>query len=67
MDDTSFLDGSREYVQEFINLDSQFYHIHDVNINGKRSELIVINPTIPKEHLQITIGRDYAPRKYHSQ
>ncbi|CAB4416101.1 unnamed protein product [Rhizophagus irregularis] len=58
MDDTSYLDSSGDKIQASINIATQFYHFHDVDINGKKSELIVINPKLPRDELYITIGRD---------
>ncbi|CAB4429027.1 unnamed protein product [Rhizophagus irregularis] len=58
MDDTSYLDNSGDKIQASINIATQFYHFHDVDINGKKSELIVINPKLPRDDLYIIIGRD---------
>jgi len=58
MDDTSYLDSSGNKIQASINIATQFYHFHDVDINGKKSELIVINPKLPRDKLYIIIGRD---------
>ncbi|EXX71987.1 hypothetical protein RirG_073640 [Rhizophagus irregularis DAOM 197198w] len=58
MDDTSYLDSSGDKIQASINIATQFYHFHDVDINGKKSELMVINPKVPRDELYITIGRD---------
>ncbi|PKY61785.1 hypothetical protein RhiirA4_487262 [Rhizophagus irregularis] len=35
MDDTNYLDSSGDKIQASINITTQFYHYHDVNINGK--------------------------------
>jgi hypothetical protein len=43
MDDTSYLDSSEDKIQTSINIATRFYQFHDVNINGKKSELIVFN------------------------
>ncbi|CAB4433778.1 unnamed protein product [Rhizophagus irregularis] len=58
MDDTSYLDSSGDKIQASINIATQFYHFHDIDINGKKSELMVINPKVPRDELYITIGRD---------
>ncbi|EXX74037.1 hypothetical protein RirG_054790 [Rhizophagus irregularis DAOM 197198w] len=58
MDDTSYLDSSGDKIQASINIATQFYYFHDVDINGKKSELMVINPKLPRDELYITIGRD---------
>ncbi|EXX74277.1 hypothetical protein RirG_052590 [Rhizophagus irregularis DAOM 197198w] len=58
MDDTSYLNSSGDKIQVSINIATQFYHFHDVDINGKKSELMVINPKVSRDELYITIGRD---------
>ncbi|GBC35669.2 hypothetical protein GLOIN_2v1775230 [Rhizophagus irregularis DAOM 181602=DAOM 197198] len=58
MDDTSYLDSSGDKIQASINIATQFYHFHDVNINGKKSELMVINPKVSRDELYITIKHD---------
>ncbi|EXX56414.1 hypothetical protein RirG_216500 [Rhizophagus irregularis DAOM 197198w] len=58
MNDTSYLDSSGDKIQASINIATQFYYLHDVDINGKKSELMVINPKLPRDELYINIGRD---------
>ncbi|PKB97778.1 hypothetical protein RhiirA5_432507 [Rhizophagus irregularis] len=58
MNDTSYLNSSGDKIQASINIATQFYHYHNVDINGKKSELIVINPKLPRDDLYIIIGRD---------
>jgi len=58
MDDTSFMGRSREDIQASVNIANQFYSIYDIFINGKKCDLIVINPSIPKALRSITIGQD---------
>ncbi len=58
MDDTSFMGRSREDIQASVNIANQFYSIHDIFINGKKCDLIVINPSIPKALRSVTVGQD---------
>src|SRR6266496_5368050 len=58
MDDTSFMGRSREDIQASIKIANQFYSIHDIFINGKKCDLIVINPSIPKSIQSVIIGQD---------
>src|SRR6266496_6087873 len=58
MNDTSFMGRNREDLQTSINIANQFYSIHDIYINGKKCDLIVINPSIPKAIRSVTIGQD---------
>src|SRR6266498_1004136 len=58
MDDTSFMGRNREDIQASINIANQFYSIHDIFINGKKCDLIVINLLIHKDLRSVTIGQD---------
>jgi hypothetical protein len=58
MNDTSYLDSSGDKIQTSINIITQFYQFYDIDINGKKSELIVINLKLSRDELYITIGRD---------
>lgn len=53
MDDTSFLDEHQLRIQDSINVAADFFDLHDIEFNGKKSDLIVINPNhnIPAELL----------------
>src|SRR6266542_1772456 len=41
-------------------LANQFYHIHDIFINGDKCELVVINPMTPKAQRNVCIGQSRA-------
>jgi len=58
MDDTSFMGRNREDIQASIDIANQFYHLHDIYINGKKCDLLVINPSIPQALRFVTIGQD---------
>ena len=58
MDDTSFMRRDQEDLQSSINIANQFYKMHDIYINGKKCDLIVINPSIPQALRSVTIGQD---------
>src|SRR6266542_3281350 len=57
MDDTCFLDSSRQRLQNSVDLANQFYHIHDIFINGDKCDLLAINPSTPKPQRNICIGQ----------
>ena len=59
MDDTSFLGRDWQDLQASIDIANQFYKIHDIFINGKKCELMVINPSIPPSQQYIIIGQDH--------
>ena len=60
MDDTCLMDRSRTRLQDSVDLANQFYHIHDIFINGDKCELVVINPTTPKAQRNVCIGQSRA-------
>ena len=58
MDDTSFLGKNCQNFQASIDIANQFYQLHDIFINGKKCDLIVINLSIPQALRLVTIGQD---------
>src|SRR6266496_3970554 len=58
MDDTCLMDRSRMRLQDTVDLANQFYHIHDIFINGDKCELVVINLTTPAAQRNVCIGQN---------
>ncbi|GET50235.1 hypothetical protein GLOIN_2v1790829 [Rhizophagus irregularis DAOM 181602=DAOM 197198] len=58
MDDTIFLESSRFRMQNIVDIANEFYIINDIDINAKKSELIIINPTVERHEQNIELGRD---------
>ena len=58
MDNTSFLGRSHQDLQISINTTNQFYKMHDIFINGKKCNIIVINLSIPQALRSVVIGQD---------
>ncbi|GBC13545.2 RNA-directed DNA polymerase from mobile element jockey-like [Rhizophagus irregularis DAOM 181602=DAOM 197198] len=58
MDDTIFLESSRFRMQNIVDIANEFYIINDIDINAKKSELIIINPTVEWHEQNIELGRD---------
>jgi len=59
MDDTIFIESSRERSQAIINLATKFYQMNDIFINGTKCELIIINPSVDDAQRSLTIGQDH--------
>src|SRR5688572_24683010 len=60
LDDTLWLDESKEGLQGTLNLSTEFFNINDVQINSFKSELLVINSSLSKEHTKVVMGSDNA-------
>src|SRR6266498_470198 len=57
MDDTSFVSPAKDLLQISIDTANEFYVLHDIHINGLKSELIVLNSILPTDEQWIHIGR----------
>jgi hypothetical protein len=49
MDDTVFLESSKFRMQKIVDIANEFYLINDIDINTKKSEMIIINPTVERQ------------------
>jgi hypothetical protein len=58
MNDTIFLESSRFRMQNIVDIANEFYIINDIDINAKKSELIIINPTVERHEQNIELGHD---------
>lgn len=59
-DDTAWIAKNKEESMYIISISNEFYDINDIKINGKKSELIVVNPSVPKNDQLIRMGSDNA-------
>jgi ribonuclease HI len=57
-DDTVWVSNSKDNMDQIIKLTNQFFELNDIQINGKKSELLVFNQENPNTIHCITMGRD---------
>lgn len=55
MDDTAWLDSSKDRLQSTLDIAARFYDLLDIKINHKKCELIVINPSIHHSLCNVTL------------
>ncbi|GBC53483.2 hypothetical protein GLOIN_2v1869978 [Rhizophagus irregularis DAOM 181602=DAOM 197198] len=58
MDDTVFLESSKSRMQKIVDIVNDFYLINDTDINVKKSEMIIINPSVKRHDQIIKLGHD---------
>ena len=60
-DDTTWIAKSKKELQRIINISNEFYEINDIEINSKKSELIVMNANKKKvrkeDQLAVIVGK----------
>ncbi|PKY52497.1 hypothetical protein RhiirA4_470159 [Rhizophagus irregularis] len=56
MDDTAFIETSKEIMQELLNIAKSFYNMMVIVINVKKCNLIVINSSLPEEDNKVYLG-----------
>ena len=42
-DDTTWVARSKEEIQKIVDISSEFYELNDIEINSKKSELLILN------------------------
>ncbi|GBC10086.1 hypothetical protein RclHR1_09320007 [Rhizophagus clarus] len=56
MDNTIYLDHSVTRVQESIDIANDFYRIHDIEVNGPKTDYIAINISKVRDKCKVSIG-----------
>src|SRR6185437_14050725 len=46
-DDTIWIGKNKQDLERIIEISNEFFDLNDIAINGKKSELIIINPSVP--------------------
>jgi len=59
-DDTAWIAHSKDNLETIISISNEFFDINDININGKKSELITINASVPSQERNVIMGSDNA-------
>src|SRR5581483_4171452 len=58
MDDTLYMDNSKQSLQIAVDTAGEFFRINDIKINAKKSDLIVINPSVVPDDRYIKVRGD---------
>ena len=60
-DNTTWIARSKDELQKIVDISNEFYEINDIEINSKKSELVVVNAKKKgkeKEPLAIIVGKN---------
>jgi hypothetical protein len=55
-DDTVWIVKSKQELTVILDLANQFFDLNDIEINGSKSELLVINPSVEEDERSIHVG-----------
>jgi len=62
-DDTTWLAPNKQVMEKTLSIANEFFQINDIQINVKKSNLIVFNPKTKAEERIITFGGNLSPRR----
>ena len=58
-DDTTWIANSKEQMERIIQIAEDFFKLNDIQINGKKSNLIIVNPSKPREERKIRLSEEW--------
>ncbi|CAG8853881.1 3991_t:CDS:1, partial [Gigaspora margarita] len=58
-DDMTWLASNKSQLEQILQIAEDFYKMNDIQINNKKSKLMIINPSVSKESRKIKIGGDW--------
>lgn len=56
MDDTAFIETSKEGMQALLNIVNSFYNMMDIVINVKKCDLLIFNSPLSKDDNKVYLG-----------
>ena len=57
-DDTTWIAESKEQMKRTIEIAEEFFELNDIQINRKKSKLIILNTKEAKENRRIKLGNE---------